>query len=780
MQRAHRRNTRGVTASPLGRWLRIGVLLFTAQALALGLQAILLVQKERDLLVGITVSRLGIATSEVQAQFKRAAANGLLLTDSGGLARLLPQLAADDPEIEAIQVFDHAAKVVYAVGAPLPELPPELAAKIMRANGNWFAAGEGADFGRLQVGRALIDDAGLEAAGGVLISVRATALAAPIVAAQAAMLPRLALTLAGVAAALVPLLWLAANVQRWLTLRGRLLVAALLLAAVSSLGLTFQTLPSFTDRIAPALNAKAERVASFLAGRVSHALALGIPFEHLNGMQAYFDETLDRHPEIVTLSLGFKGADGGYKSRYESRSRGTPGDAADSVEKDVVGPGGHAVAHLRAGIDRGVAVRELRALAADLGIVFLVAVIVFNEALRAILAGDNRSVIVGGGGRERLGMARLAVFLLILAEELTRAFLPLHIASLERSGALTESTAIGLPISAYMASFALLTPFAGRWAARFGAARIFALGAALSAAGFAWALLSVSYGAFIAARCLCAAGYAIGTMAMQHHFLRSGDSERARSLALLVGAVQTAAICGAPIGGLLADRFGSGAVFAGAAGLSLLALAVQRLDRRGGRGPSVAPAAPRLSQLLRRRRVLVALVGAALPIKLVLAGFLFYLLPIALQQEGYTSSSTGRAMMLYFLLVAASNPLGSWLSDRFGWQRGLVILGGTMVGCGGLAGFFGGGPALLVGIATLGLGTGLSAAALQASVARDGLGAIVLLRTVERLGAVIGPLLAGSLLAMLAYGGVMVAIGSVMLAATLLFAAASANESKTS
>jgi predicted MFS family arabinose efflux permease len=249
--------------------------------------------------------------------------------------------------------------------------------------------------------------------------------------------------------------------------------------------------------------------------------------------------------------------------------------------------------------------------------------------------------------------------------------------------------------------------------------------------------------------------------------------------------VQTAAICGAPVGGLLAEQFGTRSVFAAAAGLSLLALAVLRLDRpaphrAGGLGPDGGGEPARLLPLLRQRRLLLPLFGAAVPVKLVLAGFLFYLVPVALRLEGYSPAAIGRAMMLYFVLVAACNPLASALSDRFGWQRGLVILGGAVVACVGLAGLaeglIGGPAALFAGIAALGLGTGLSAAALQALVARDGPGAVVLLRTVERGGAVVGPLLAGSLLALWAYGGVMVAIGAVMFTATAVFVLAGGRE----
>ena len=773
-----------MTQPSAGGW-RIALPMFAALALALALQAALLLHKERDLLLGITVGRTALDAGELQAQMVRETALGLRLEESQGLSRLLPRQMRDDPRIESVQVFDSEGTVHFVAGAAANPLlvEAETAAAIAQSSGPWSDAGAVGSDRRLRVGLALVDAEGLPV-GGVLYQVHAQKLADDIEVARDAMLPRLATTLATVAVALLPLLWLAGRPGNGRSMprttpRTRLLIVALLLAVGSSLGLTLQVLPAFSAHIAPALEVKAERVAAGLAEHVDRALALGIPYARLNGVESYFDEALKRHPEIVSLRL--EGAGANYRS-------GLDNDSGRTVALPVTDRDGNTVALLMAGIDTGVAARELRGAAVDLAIVFLVAVIVFNEVLGAILSGADfgahgPALVVSG--HEGLGLARLTVFLLILSEELTRAFLPLHVASLARGGGLAAGTAIGLPISAYMASFALLTPFAGHWAARFGAGRTFALGASLSALGFGWALAGGGYAAFVAARCLCAAGYAIGTMAMQHHFLQSAGSHgRARALALLVGAVQMAAICGAPIGSLLAQQFGSRAVFAGAAGLCLTALALQGAGRAAGNPTIAAAETPRLLPLLRRARVLLALLGAALPIKLVLAGFLFYLVPIALKQEGLDLASTGRAMLPYYLLVAACNPLGSWLSDRFGWQRGLVIGGGLVVGVGGLAGLvadraaeLGGGPvALFVGIATLGIGTGLSAAPLQSLMARDGPAAVVLLRTVERLGAVIGPLMAASLLPLLAYGGTMAAIGATMLAATLVFAAFSARE----
>jgi len=755
------------TPPVLQRWLRIALLLLAAQVLALALQAVLLVHKERDLLVDITVARLGVDADEVRAQVLRDSAIGLRLAESRGLPRLLARQVLDDPQIAAVQVFDLDGSVRFAAGVPPGPVPAATVEAIGRARGEWFDAAALDGAAQLQVGRALID-ADDKPAGGVLFTLHARHLAEQIAGAREAMLPRVAWTLGGVALALVPLLWLAAvGAKAWLTLRTRLLAAALLLAAGSSLALTLLTLPGFAGQIEPALESKAERVAAGLAGRVSHALALGIPFDRLVGVESYLQDSMARHPELLLLRLEGDG------KAYEVRRAG---EVDRTVAAPVTGADGNNLGLLLAGLDPGVAVRELRTVAADMAIVFLVAVVLFNEVLGAILSsGDAKAQAAAGTRHQRLGLARLAVFLLILSEELTRAFLPLHIAGLAGNVGLSPGTAVSLPISAYMASFALLTPFAGQWSARFGAARIFALGALLSAAGFGWALAGGGYGAFIAARCLCAAGYAVGTMAMQQHFLQVGGAgERTRSLALLVGAVQTAAICGAPVGGLLAQQFGSSAVFAAAAAFSLLALAVQKLDRSAGHGPRSATP-QRLLPLLRIPPVRWSLLTAAMPIKLVLAGFLFYLVPVALRQEQYSSAAIGRAMMLYFVLVAASNPAASWLSDRYGWQRSLVTGGGLLVAAGGLAGlaatagWLDGPAALMIGIATLGLGTGLSAAALQALLARHGAAAVVLLRTVERMGAVAGPLLAGSLLGLMAYGGVMAAIGAVMGVATLGF-----------
>lgn len=740
--------------------LRIGLLLLLVQTLALGIQTLLQLQKAQGLLIELTAVRVGISAGQLDDVLHRAMANGLQLTEVHSLQAQLRRLAEEDPEIEGIAVYGSGPSAATALffTPHAPGAPDDLHRRLLHRNKPQTRLLEN---GSLLLGYPLTDPDQGRAMAGVWFEVRAPALLQHLEQAPHHALMQLLQTLAGVALLLPLLLILSLHLgQRW-PLRSRMLGVALTMGLLNGLCLSVQAFPGIQHQLAPALDSQARSLARDLAGRIEHALALGIPFEALRGVDTYLKEALERHPEVQFLELAHP--DG---SPLQHHLRPIQEDGLRPAQAlPVHGPNGAVVAQVRAWGNPAIITQALYTLTFDLLILFLATLVLLNEALGAILS--SRHVRHEGAPvPHRLGLGRCAVFLLILSEEITRAFLPLYIDDLAQAQGLHTRSAISLPISAYMASFALLTPFAGRWAERWGVRRIFSLGCLLSGIGFGWALLDPSYTAFILARCLCAAGYAVGTMAMQQHFLKSSRPEnRTRTLALFVGAVQTAAICGSPLGGMLAEQFGPRVILASAAGMSLLAWLVQSLDRVDPPGPPSTPAP--LLPALRRPALWVPLLGAALPVKLVLAGFLFYLVPLALQQEAYGSGATGRAMMAYFLVVAALNPAASWLADRYGWRMSLVLIGGTIVGLGGLAGWMGGISGLLIGIVSLGLGTGLSAAALQAQLGQQGPAAMVLLRTLERLGSVLGPLVAGAMLGHTDYQDTMVLLGLIMLGATL-------------
>jgi predicted MFS family arabinose efflux permease len=151
------------------------------------------------------------------------------------------------------------------------------------------------------------------------------------------------------------------------------------------------------------------------------------------------------------------------------------------------------------------------------------------------------------------------------------------------------------------------------------------------------------------------------------------------------------------------------------------------------------------------RRFTALLLLAAVPAKVVLAGVIFYLAPLALRDLGESQAAIGRNVMLYGLCMLPAIALGGWLADR-------ARLGGALVGGGALLN----GAALLlipvmpeavalpIAIAVTGAAQGLAAAPMLAAAAATGGGAtpllLAFLRLGERIGSVVGPFLAAWLL----------------------------------
>ncbi|MBL8470401.1 MAG: MFS transporter [Rhodocyclaceae bacterium] len=763
------------TAAPLFRLSRLAALLLAAQMGALVLLTYMLLNKHRELLIDLAVSRAAIAVDSVRGVVAGGYAAGLTLPELDAVGNLLPRLArAEDVRgVGVISIDRDGAHVLWSAGEfPASSIPPDWLRQTRRSAGVWSSSS-----GPLGIvmGRRL-SDSNDEVVGACVMLIADTGIARQSDAARRSMLPVLGGAMLG-ACILLPLMLSGAARLRRGRLSTRLLVAALIAACVGSAGVSLLAVRQFTAHIEPAVNAKAETLAQFVSGQVDRALGLGIPFEGLTGVEAYFRDLLAQHPEVVQLRLE---APGGGRSYVLARDSGT-GIAAVAP----VGAVGSVTAEMRVVADAGLVARRVWEIWTDIAVLLMVSVVVFNELVSGALIGmrEAGAADVPDVLPHELARLRLAMFLLILSEELTRSFLPLTIRDLAGDlQTVAGMSAISLPISAYMLCFALATPYGGNWADRYGSRRIMFVGCALSAAGFFWGGLDAHYGSFVAARCLCAAGYALATLAAQRSIVhQTTPATRAQGLAMFLGAASAAAICGAAIGGVLAQQFGRQTVFIASAAASLAALAVASATPPVRAAQADAPLSiAALLRLVVHWRMAAIFFGAAMPNKFVLTGFLFYLVPLAMMTEGYSANDVGRAVMIYFLLNAALNPLASRLSDRYGWRAGLVALGAALVGAGGLAGWWGGAAVLYIGIAALGAGTGLMSAPLQALAVEAGResgapgasSVMAALRTVERLGAMLGPLVLGALNSRLDYDMVMVVTGAGVLACLVLFSVA--------
>jgi MFS family permease len=285
---------------------------------------------------------------------------------------------------------------------------------------------------------------------------------------------------------------------------------------------------------------------------------------------------------------------------------------------------------------------------------------------------------------------RIPLFVFAFSEELQKSFLPLFVRTFyEPIPWLSEAVVIGLPIVAYLAVLAIAAPFSGAWSERYGSRRIFLIGLVPTVAGFIGCAVAGTIHELILWRGTTALGYAMVTIACQEYVIGvDASGSRVRSVSIFVGVIVSATMCGTAIGGILADRIGYRPVFVLAAALAIVAgfIAQRMLTRDKGEIHPVSEASPgrveRILVVLKNVRFVVFLLCSAIPANVLLAAFLWYLVPLYLFDLGARPAEIGRVMMVYYLLVIVAGPLASHLVDRFGGLTRLVALGSLLSGAG--------------------------------------------------------------------------------------------------
>lgn len=575
---------------------------------------------------------------------------------------------------------------------------------------------------------------------------------------------------------------------------------AMSLLATATLGLALAFVGWQAQRIGeaditPQLQEKARSLARASAGLVEVALGVGVPLEQLQGVEAHFAGVRRESPEIASLAL--VAADGRVLFR---QAAGEAAALGDPVSDDVLS-GGITVARIEAQVDRHIVGALLRATIVDVAFLAVVsllialetiALLVGSSAVRELTAIEERLAAArrrtadasGATVQASVSAVRPPLFLFMLAEELTRPFLPGHARSLAAHGAYADLLG-SLPLVVGLAVVALCqVPFAS-WSTRLGRREGFAAGALLTGAGFALAALTQSLELLVLSRAIGAAGFALVFVSAQGQTVdASGPADRARSLAVFARAVLVAAVCGPPLGGILVDRFGVPAVFMVCAVLCLLAMiaATVSLPRRAeGPRPPWSLGLGELPAAWRSPGLPSLLLGCALPAKLVLAAVTFYLVPLGLQRQGWSGAEIGRVLLVYPLVMVVAVPLFAALADRLRQRRLFVIGGGVVAGASCLLPGAGSGTVMLVlALLLFGIGQAMSMTPQSAMVAESAeargrqamAGALGLFRLVERSGSAMGPALGATLIGVAGFAGSVMTVGVIGIIGCLGYALA--------
>ncbi len=284
-----------------------------------------------------------------------------------------------------------------------------------------------------------------------------------------------------------------------------------------------------------------------------------------------------------------------------------------------------------------------------------------------------------------LAAIRAPLFLFFFAEEITRPFLPSFISTLASPIAgLSREVVISLPIVLFMVIVAILQPFLNGFTECFGRRRSLRVGIILAVVGFAGSAHVGDLLQFLIFRSLTAVGYALVFVSAQGAIIDATDRvNRARGLSILVAAIFVAALCGPPVGGILAVRLGDRETFLASAILALMALAVTRfaMPKEARRDRLSGAARPSLGLILRvinKPAMAMLLFGCAFPAKLILAALIFYLVPLSMADGGFDQAAIGRVLTLYALSMILLVPFVSRFSDRRGYRPGFVLVGAVL------------------------------------------------------------------------------------------------------
>ena len=754
---------------------------------AVAMACLLLGFKHRAAMDGLQRARLALVASDTREVVEHNLGFGMAFAGIATLPDVLVSTRNTDRLVEGIDVADAAGRVVYSTDESRRghRLEAPWREAMGRAKGLSWSARDGAE----AVEAATVRNAFGLTLGHAVVRYRLDTLnAASARFAGYIALRGLAVAAVGTLVLFLLLHGLQARFERRPeALRGYRLAAlgAVVFAVCASIlacaGLAYS---AFERELRPAALRKAETVGRTIDVLAQKAMRWQLPLEKLPGMDELFGTLEKQNPEITWIAM-----------RMDDRlvfARGNAAHAAipgNRVELPLITMGDPAL--LEIAVDPAWVGRLFREMALDLGVIVLVSLVIsFELALYLTGAGGARSSKAQAQAADPVGAMRAPFFLFLFSEDLSRSFLPLYAGTLPAGPfAIPLHLVVSLPITLFMLIVALSQPGLGAWSERIGRRRAFLAGGAIGALAHLGSAFAGSFAVLLALRAFAGFAWAVAFVAAQGLVIDHTDRDtRTRGLAGFVGIIMAASICGPPIGGLLADGLGARWTFAIAALLAAGATLLAWRDLPRARPASHAVASLHMrdyAAALANPRFAALLGLAAVPAKVIVIAFCFYLVPLYVAESGHGAAMAGRIIMLYSIMMVLLVPVAAEVVERIQRARHIrphaaFVAGGLVVS--GLAGLLMLLPLGLTGVAVLVLLLGVAQAASiapQAAMVADvnagrtgrlGESAIYgVYRLVERMGNAMGPLIAAFLLQVAGFGVAFATIGVAVLACGIAF-----------
>jgi len=593
----------------------------------------------------------------------------------------------------------------------------------------------------------------------------------------------------------------------------------ILLTVTSNLGSSYQALDKFSATYETQLEQKSVVIGDTLSSMIQRLLDQGIPLNRLNGLEQEFASYTDQHKELLSIQLLQSD-----QTLYQFPNRmwhdaqsstltmpiGSTNDIALQMTTDtsiipqmiedslmdmltVLIASGLVVIEIILFVCNFMIIKpwhQIKRLLSDSKIgasLWLAHISAKDElgrvtdSINAIIQRQHADKALKVQNLQDYRFIRLPLFMLVFAEAASLAFFPNFVASLERSQQwIPESLVTSLPISLFMFCWAISLPFAGYWSDKVGRRTSLIVGGIITSSGLAATALCNNLELLLLVRAYTAVGYGIVFISAQGYITDTTNTKnRTKGMSTFLSAFFSGSLCGASIGGILADKLGYGATFLLASVLAMVSvLFVMSFFVRGGSNAHSKPV--RLNDfktLLGNKYFSLITFFSAIPAKIVLTGFLYYICPVYLQYLGESSAVSGRVMMSYGIAIILISPLSAFLVDRWDNKIRFIVFGGilsalALINIVLLPGTMG----LLLIVVMIGIAHGISVSPqiplVMDLLASDGIDkgkTIGIFRLTERIGNIAGPMLAGLCLSLFGFEETIILFGiTLLLSSTVL------------
>ncbi|USD99220.1 MFS transporter [Vibrio sp. SCSIO 43133] len=610
------------------------------------------------------------------------------------------------------------------------------------------------------------------------------------------------------------------HLTRWQKFRQRhttmlILVLAFTTTFVANFMTSLQMMDYFADIYQQELNEKASIIAYSLVQLLDYLIASGFDVANLRGLDSELANYLVNHNDIIAISIVQESQTlvnaGAQFDELQLNTHLFPLNNHDTIALTISSDKNLVATLLKENLLDMLSIlvasllvvtevilflcnymimspwHQLKQLVARLskGFTDTTAKVTSRDEISSLLAKINRTTLAENTSQtsiiehQNYRFVRLPLFLFVFAEAASLSFFPNYVSTLVMDVSwIPLSMQASFPISLFMLVWAISLPFAGYWSDKLGRRKALIIGGLVITVGMVSTSLCNTLSAMLLSRTITALGYGLVFISAQGFVSDYTDnSNRTKGMATFLSSFFSGSLCGAAIGGLLADRIGYSGTFFLASGISIVGvLLVWRFFEQGDNNQSSVPIKlSDFSDLLSNKHFALISFCSAIPAKVVLTGFLYYLCPVYLQHLGESNAMSGRILMIYGLAIVVISPLTAIWIDRFKNKLVFVVIGGLLSSFALLnIYYFNGTLGLLVVVLVVGIAHSIGISPqiplvmslMKVSTSERGK-AIGIFRLTERIGNVTGPILTGALLGIYGFISTVMILGGLLFVSTI-------------